>query len=102
MLDGQQRTTSLYLALRSGAPVPTQDTRKKDVERWYFADIDACIDPDADRSDAILSLPADKRRVNSRGDVVLDASATRVQVRAGKAGLFPLEIVLNPAATTDW
>ncbi|MGI5273370.1 GmrSD restriction endonuclease domain-containing protein [Nonomuraea sp. CA-218870] len=102
LLDGQQRTTSLYLALRSAAPVPTRDTRKKDIERWYFADIDACIDPDADRSDAILSLPADKRRVDTRGNVVLDASATRVQVRAGKAGLFPLDIVLNPAATTDW
>ncbi len=102
LLDGQQRTTSLYLALRSGAPVPTRDTRKKDVERWYFADIDACIDPDADRNDAILSLPADKRRVSARGDVVLDASATEMQVRAGKSGLFPLDIVLNPAAITDW
>lgn len=102
LLDGQQRTTSLYLALRSGAPVPTRDTRKKEVERWYFADIDACIDPDADRNDAILSLPADKRRVSARGDVVLDASTTEMQVRAGKAGLFPLDIVLNPAAITDW
>jgi hypothetical protein len=102
LLDGQQRTTSLYLALRSGAPVPTHDTRKKDVERWYFADIDACIDPDADRNDAILSLPRDMRRVNARGDVVLDASTTEAQVRAGKAGVFPLDIVLDPAATTDW
>lgn len=42
LLDGQQRTTSLYLALRSGAPVPTRDNRKNDIERWYFADIDAC------------------------------------------------------------
>src|SRR5206468_9471567 len=25
LLDGQQRTTSLYLALKSGAPVPTRD-----------------------------------------------------------------------------
>ncbi|GAA3110826.1 GmrSD restriction endonuclease domain-containing protein [Streptosporangium carneum] len=102
LLDGQQRTTSLYLALRSGAPVPTRDTRKNDIERWYFADIDACIDPDADRNDAILSLPVDKRRVNARGDVVLDASTTEAQVRAGKAGFFPLSIVLNPAATADW
>ncbi len=102
LLDGQQRTTSLYLALRSGAPVPTRDTRKSDVHRRYFADIDACIDPDADRNDAIVSLPGDKRRVNARGDVVLDASTVEAQVRAGKAGLFPLDIVLDHAATTDW
>jgi uncharacterized protein DUF262 len=102
LLDGQQRTTSLYLALRSGTPVPTRDSRKKDVERWYFVDIGACIDPEADRNDAILSLPRDKRRVNARGDVMLDASTTEAQVRAGTAGVFPLGIVLDPAATTDW
>ncbi|GAA4597839.1 hypothetical protein BJY16_002492 [Actinoplanes octamycinicus] len=102
LLDGQQRTTSLYLALRSGAPVRTRDTRKKEVERWYFADIDACIDPDADRNEAILSLPADKRRLSSRGELLLDASTTDAQVRAGKAGLFPLDIVLDQNATLDW
>ncbi|WP_061289591.1 GmrSD restriction endonuclease domain-containing protein [Herbidospora cretacea] len=102
LLDGQQRTTSLYLALRSGKPVPTRDTRKNDIERWYFADIDACITPDSDRNDAILSLPMDKRRLNARGEVILDASTTETQVRAGKSGLFPLDIVLDPAATTSW
>lgn len=102
LLDGQQRTTSLYMALRSGSPVPTRDTRKKDVDRWYFADIDACVDPDADRTDAILSLPADKRRVDARGNVALDASTTEAQVRAGRAGMFPLDIVLDSAAITDW
>ncbi len=102
LLDGQQRTTSLYLALSSGAPVRTRDTRKKEVERWYFADIDACIDPDADRNEAILSLPADKRRLSSRGEVLLDASTTDAQVRAGRAGLFPLDIVLDQGATLYW
>jgi hypothetical protein len=99
LLDGQQRTTSLYMALRSGAPVPTRDTRKKDVERWYFADLDACIDPDADRNDAILSLPANKQRGSASGQVPLDASTIEAQVRSG---LFPLDIVLDPAATADW
>lgn len=102
LLDGQQRTTSLYLALRSGLPVRTRDTRKNEVERRYFADIDACIDPDADRNDAILSLPADRRRLSSRGEVLVDASTTEAQVRAGKAGLFPLDIVLDQNATLDW
>lgn len=102
LLDGQQRATSLYMALRSGMPVPTRDPRKGDIERWYFADIDACIDPEADRNDAILSLRKDKRLVNARGDVVLDASTTEAQVRAGTAGVFPLDIVLDPAATTAW
>jgi uncharacterized protein with ParB-like and HNH nuclease domain len=42
LLDGQQRTTSLYLALRSGQAVPTRDARKKEMTRRYFADIRAC------------------------------------------------------------
>jgi hypothetical protein len=99
LLDGQQRTTSLYLALRSGAPVPTRDARKKNIERWYFADMHACIDPDADRIDAILSLPADKFRARAPGQISLDASTLQAQVQAG---LFPLGIVLDHAATLDW
>ena len=37
----------------------TRDTRKNEMSRRYFADIRACIDPYADREDAILSVPAD-------------------------------------------
>src|ERR1041385_7053913 len=39
LLDGQQRLTSLYLALRSGSPVPTRDSKGKDLERLYYVDI---------------------------------------------------------------
>ena len=31
LLDGQQRTTSLYLALRSGGPVSTRDARRRSL-----------------------------------------------------------------------
>jgi hypothetical protein len=56
LLDGHQRTTSLYLALRSGRAVPTRDSRKNPMERRYFADIGRCIHPDADREEAIRSV----------------------------------------------
>ena len=36
VLDGQQRLTSLFLALRSGIVVPTKDARKKAIKRWYY------------------------------------------------------------------
>src|SRR5689334_8919970 len=80
LLDGQQRTTSLYLALRSGQPVPTQDTRKNEIKRRYFADIRACIDPFTDQEDAIRSIPADYVVRNFRGEVELDLSTTEAQV----------------------
>ena len=99
LLDGQQRTTSLYLALRSGQPVPTQDTRKNEIKRRYFADIRACIDPFTDQEDAIRSIPADYVVRNFRGEVELDLSTTEAQV---DARMFPLDIVLDPDATTAW
>ncbi len=57
ILDGQQRLTSLYMALRSGKPVQTRTEKRKDIERVYYLDIARCLDPEADRLDAVLSLP---------------------------------------------
>ncbi len=36
LLDGQQRATSLYLALRAGKAVPTRDSKGKAMGRRYF------------------------------------------------------------------
>ncbi len=102
LLDGQQRTTSLYLALRSKQPVPTRDARKNEMHRRYFADIAMCIDGDADREEAILSVPGDGLVKNFRAEVTLDVSDRERQIRAGKAGMFPLDIVLNYADTMAW
>ncbi|GAA0926813.1 GmrSD restriction endonuclease domain-containing protein [Pseudonocardia zijingensis] len=99
LLDGQQRTTSLYLALRSGEAVPTRDARKNSMTRRYFADIRACIDPFKDREEAIRSIPADGLVRNFRGETELDLSTREAQVAAQ---MFPLDIVLDPTATMRW
>jgi len=36
LLDGQQRLTSLYQALRAEQPVATVDARGRKLERWYY------------------------------------------------------------------
>ncbi|GAA4539816.1 GmrSD restriction endonuclease domain-containing protein [Amycolatopsis samaneae] len=99
LLDGQQRITSLYLALRSGAPVPTTDARNNPLERRYFADIKACIDPACDREDAIKGVPGDGLVKTFRGDVTLDVSTTEAQVAAG---IFPLDRVMDYSETMSW
>ncbi|MGH4015478.1 MAG: GmrSD restriction endonuclease domain-containing protein [Pseudonocardiaceae bacterium] len=99
LLDGQQRITSLYLALRSGTPVPTRDTRKNDLSRVYFADIKACLDPFRDREEAIISVPAEGVVKTFRGDTVLDVSTTDAQIAAE---MFPLDIVLDYTETMSW
>ncbi|MFM7202062.1 MAG: protein kinase domain-containing protein, partial [Myxococcota bacterium] len=78
VLDGQQRLTSLYLALRSGRPVPTyvEDRRKLDVQRIYYFDLRAWFDAEVDKRDAILSLPPERViRTNFNRDVVRDLSS---------------------------
>lgn len=99
LLDGQQRTTSLYLALYAGGPVPTRDSRKNPTLRRYFADIRGCIDPNADRDEVIRSIAADGTVRTFRGDVTLDLSTRPGQVAAQ---MFPLDIVLDPVKTTSW
>lgn len=76
-LDGQQRMTSLYLALRSGKPVRTflEDKRKEVIERVYMFDLRKWFDPETDKCDAVLSLPHDRVvRTNFNRDVALDLS----------------------------
>lgn len=99
LLDGQQRTTSLYQALRSGGPVNTRDSRKNEMARRYFADIQKCIDPYVDREDAIVSVPADGLVTTFRGEVTLDVSTRERQI---EAQMFPLDIILDRTATGVW
>ncbi len=101
LLDGQQRITSLFLALHSPNPVPTRDARGQDMLRHYYANIDACIDRFLEREDdGIVSVPEDRRITTDFGrQVQLDLSSREAEIEAGH---FPLDIVLDGNATTDW
>ena len=101
LLDGQQRMTSLFLALRSPKPVPTRDIRGHKICRHYYVSINALIDPNVDREeDAIISVPEDRiRRSNFGRTVELDLSSRDKEIAAG---MFPLDIILDSDATLDW
>jgi hypothetical protein len=99
LLDGQQRATSLYLALMSGKPVPTRDERGKELLRWYYADIAGCLDPETDREDAIRSVPEDRLVKTFQGHIALDLSTTEKEIAAG---MFPLAIVLDYSEAMAW
>ena len=64
LVDGQQRITALYQVLASGREVQAGDHHEEPIERWYYLDIHAALDPDADRDDAVVSVP-EARRVNT-------------------------------------
>ena len=67
ILDGQQRMTSLYLAISSVQPVPTTTNKGKEIERFYYMDIRKCLDPMEDRLDAVVSVPSTKKITSDFG-----------------------------------
>jgi hypothetical protein len=100
ILDGQQRLTSLYLSLRSGKAVPTRTEKGQDIDRVYFFDMKACLDPEMDRFDAIISLPPDKvLRTDFGREVVLDIST---RTKEYEKRLLPLSVIIDTAAYSEW
>ena len=57
LIDGRRRITGLYQALASGRPVQIRHGRDQPVQRWYYIDIAAALDPAVDRDEAIISVP---------------------------------------------
>ncbi len=101
LLDGQQRLTSLYMALKSPHPVPIRGPRGGESSRHYYADIALCIDPHVDRQEeGIFSVPEDRvvRRDFGR-QIALDLSTPSKEARAGA---FPLDIILDSDKVHDW
>jgi hypothetical protein len=99
ILDGQQRLTSLFQALRVGRPVVTKDIRGKSITRWYYLDINEALNPNGDREDAIVGIPADRRVTSFRGQVTLDVSTIEKECQAE---LVPLPAIFNFQRLNEW
>lgn len=100
ILDGQQRLTSLYNALYSRNPVHTRTDKGKDIERYYYLDIEKALDPKADDEEGVISVPATRQITSNFGrDVEMDLSIKEQEFKLKK---FPLNIILDPSAVVDW
>lgn len=61
LLDGQQRTTSLYQCFKKRGPIEAQDIRTKKPKYLHlYFDIFAVVDGTIDRAEAIVELPETK------------------------------------------
>ncbi|WP_458012798.1 GmrSD restriction endonuclease domain-containing protein [Candidatus Solincola sp.] len=96
ILDGQQRLTSLFLALYTQKPVVTTDDRKKPIKRWYYLDMKRALDRPADMEEAVISLPDDRKVRDFRGEVKMDYSDIEKEF---EHSLFPLYRIFD---YTDW
>jgi hypothetical protein len=61
LIDGQQRIAALYQVLASGHAVHTRADQNRPIARWYSIDIEAALDPDADRDETVVSVPEPER-----------------------------------------
>lgn len=102
VLDGQQRLTTLYQVLKCKQAVETRlDTnRDKTIYRYYYLDIRKCLDADADRLDAIVSISDKKQILSDIGRTVeMDLSS---QDKEFEHLMFPLNLVFSPNECDDW
>ena len=99
LLDGQQRLTSLYQALRYEGPVETRDRPggNRVVKQWYYIDMQMALDPNRDPEDAFTSVPEDRiERGNFGRDIVTDLSSPE---REFEKHMMPTEHLM---ANTAW
>ncbi len=96
ILDGQQRLTSLFQSLRLDRPVLTRDQRGRTIKRWYYIDMRRALDENADREEAVVSLPEGRQIKRFGRDILEDYSTAELEYQAM---LFPLSKVFD---TDDW
>lgn len=64
VLHGQQRLTSMFRATCGKDPVNTTTEKGKNIKRYYYLDINKCLDDGEDCEDAVFSClmrPSDQR-----------------------------------------
>lgn len=100
ILDGQQRLTSIYSSLYSDKPVHTKTDKGKDIQRYYYIDIEKALDPSTDRVEAIISVPETRIITSNFGRTVeLDLSTPNKEF---ENKMFPLNIILDFTKTFMW
>lgn len=100
ILDGQQRLTSLYNALYSKNPVHTKTDTGKEIDRYYYLNIEKALDPEAEDEEIVISVPADKIIISDFGRKIdLDLSTREQEF---KLKYFPLNIILNASEEQKW
>ena len=100
ILDGQQRLTSIYGAMYCDAPVHTRTDKGKQTDRYYYLDIRKCLDENADRMDAVVSVPPNRIVTSNFGrKIELDLSTPDKEY---ENHMYPLNIILDFAKAQTW
>lgn len=100
ILDGQQRMTSTFQAMRSKNAVSTWSDQKKAIKRFYYLDIEKALNTTTDRIDAIISVDENKQiRGNIGRDVLLDLSTEELEF---KNKMIPFNKLTQANEINEW
>ncbi|MDB6136479.1 MAG: hypothetical protein JWM59_4722 [Verrucomicrobiales bacterium] len=95
ILDGQQRLTSLTQVLALNRPVKTRDPRGREIERYYYIDIEKALNTEQ-IDEAFFAVEADRKVKSNFGrQVDLDLSTTDLECLHM---MFPCNQILSPNA----
>ena len=96
LLDGQQRMTSLYQALKHKDAVKTRDVRNRRVKRWYYIDMMKAVQ-EPDNVEIVFSVPESKLETRDFGRTEVTNLTSQRHEFAKHA--FPTEMLLE---YDDW
>ena len=100
VLDGQQRLTTLFQVFKNKTAVETRSDTGKEIKRYYYLDMQKCLDDNCDRLDAIISVPDDKIITDNIGrDIKLDLSTREKEF---KELMFPLNLCFDDNEIDNW
>ena len=95
ILDGQQRLTALFQSLKSEQGAYTLNAKGKPIPRYYYLDMEKCLNFGTDREEAILSCREDHRVQRERGETIALASPKMEYENA----MFPVNKIFD---SDDW
>ena len=100
ILDGQQRLASLYNALYRKKPVHTKTDKGKEIDRYYYLDIEKAINPTAGDDDVVISILATRQVTSDFGrKIEMDLSTRQYEF---EQKMFPLNIILDSGEEQGW
>jgi len=93
ILDGQQRLTSLTQVMKLTTPVRTRDGQKREVNRYYYFDIEKALHGNSGMEESIIGVDESRMlKTNFGRVVVLDLSSPE---REFDQFYFPCSQILN-------
>ncbi len=97
LLDGQQRLTSMFQALNLKQAIRTRDSKRREVDVFYYVDIRKALGTPEERENAVFSIQHARRITEDFGRRTLLDLAT--PEREFEAAMFPLNQTFS---CEDW